>query len=85
MIGDLSVILNEPRSLDLIAIEDSKFLRIGATELMAVSESDVMVATSLMRSVAGNLTYVADTARAMRAYSTERGVDFSEFDVTSND
>lgn len=80
LIGDLSVILNERRPLDLIAMEESVFLRIGETELMAVIENDALVATSLMRSVAGHLMNTVDRIRAIRAYSTERGVDFSEFD-----
>lgn len=80
LIGDLSVILNERRPLDLIAMEESVFLRIGETELMAVIENDALVATSLMKSVAGHLMDAVDSIRAMRAYSIERGVDFSEFD-----
>lgn len=81
LIGDLSVILNERRPLDLVAIEDTTFLRIGATELMAVIESDALVASSLMRSVAGNMRGVVESMREMRTYSTERGVDFTEFDT----
>lgn len=81
LIGDLSVILNERRSLDLVAIEESLFLRIGASELMAIIESDALVASSLMRSVAGNLMGTVGNLRAMRTYAMERGVDFSEFEV----
>ena len=81
LIGDLSVILNEPRTLDLIALEDSLFLRIGASELMAIIENDAMVACSIMRTVAGHLTGTVNTLRAMRTYSAERGVDFSDFEV----
>lgn len=84
LIGDLAVIQNEPRLLDLICIEDSVFLRIGATELLAVIENDAMVATSLLRSVGGHLTSAAAGLRAMRAYAVEQGVDFSEFDATYN-
>ena len=80
LIGDLSVILNERRPLDLVALEDSKFLRIGSSELMAIIENDAMVASSLMRTVAGNFTGVVETLRATRTYSKERGVDFSELD-----
>jgi putative ABC transport system ATP-binding protein len=82
LIGDLSVILNERRPLDLVATEDSMFLRIGAPELMAVIESDAMVASSLMKSVAENMMGTVGRLRAMRTYSTARGVDFSEFDHT---
>ncbi len=80
LIGDLAVIVNGRRQLDLIAIKDSVFLRIGASELLAVIENDAMVATSLLRSVSGHLTNVAESLRATRTFATERGVDFSEFD-----
>jgi len=80
LIGDLAVINNEPRLLDLIAIEDCVFLRIGATELLAVIENDAMVATSLLHSVAEHLSDTATTLRAMRAFAAERGIDFTEFD-----
>ncbi|OED35221.1 ABC transporter ATP-binding protein [Chromatiales bacterium (ex Bugula neritina AB1)] len=81
LIGDLSVILSERRSLDLVAIEECIFLRIGASDLMAVIENDALVASSLMRSVAENLMGAVDTLRTMRTYSAERGVDFSDFDA----
>jgi len=80
LIGDLAVIQNESRLLDLICIEDSVFLRIGATELLAVIENDAMVATSLLRSVGGHLTNTASRLSAMRAYAIERGVDFADLD-----
>ena len=80
LIGDLAVIQNESRLLDLICIEDSVFLRIGATELLAVIENDAMVATSLLRSVGGHLTDTASRLSAMRAYAVERGVDFADLD-----
>lgn len=80
LIGDLSVILNERRPLHLVAMEDSKFLRIGASELMAIIENDAMVASNLMRTVAGHLTGVVETLRTTRTYATERGVDFTELD-----
>ncbi|NKB62600.1 MAG: cyclic nucleotide-binding domain-containing protein [Gammaproteobacteria bacterium] len=81
LIGDLAVIVNDKRQLDLIAIEDSVFLRIGASELLAVIENDPMVAASLLRSVSGHLTNAAENIRAIRAFAAERGVDFSEFEV----
>jgi putative ABC transport system ATP-binding protein len=80
LIGDVSIILEEKRPLDLIALEDCVFLRIGASELIAVIENDAMVASSLMRSVAENMMGIADTLRQMRSYSTAHGVDFTEFD-----
>ena len=82
LIGDLSVILKERRSLDLVTTEECLFLRIGAPELMAVIENDGMAAATLMRSVADNLSGAVDTLRTMRTYASERGVDFSEFDKT---
>ena len=85
LIGDLALINNEPRLLDLIAIEDSVFLRIGATELLAVIENDAMVAASLLRSVAGHLSETATSLRAMRAFAAERGIDFTEFDERDED
>jgi putative ABC transport system ATP-binding protein len=81
LVGDLSVILKERRNLDLVALEDCMFLRIGASELMAVIENDAMVASSIMRTVAGHLTGTVSVLREMRTYSIEKGVDFSEFDA----
>lgn len=80
LIGDLAVIQSEPRQVDLIAIEDSVFLRIGASELLAVIENDAMVATSLLRSVANHLRDASAGSRATRAFAVERGMDFTELD-----
>ena len=80
LIGDLSIIVNERRNLDLVTLQKSVFLRIGATELMAVIENDVMVASSLLRSVSGHMTDIIGTLRDLRNYSVERGLDLSEFD-----
>lgn len=80
LIGDLSIFLNEKRPLDLVATEDCLFLRIGDKELMSVIENDAMVASSLMRTVAGHLMSSVDRMRELRAYSTDKGVDFTEFD-----
>jgi len=80
LIGDVSIILNEKRPLDLVALEDSVFLRIDGSELMAVIENDAIVASSLMRTIAENMMGITGTLRATRAYSTEKGVDFTEFD-----
>ncbi|AXI43937.1 ABC transporter transmembrane domain-containing protein [Sulfitobacter sp. SK011] len=81
LIGDLAVIQNQKRPLNLIAIEDSVFLRIGANELLAVIENDAAVATSLLRSVANHLMGAADNLRATRAFAVERGLDLSELDA----
>lgn len=63
LIGDLSVILNDKRNLNLIAIEETVFLRIGAKEFLAVVESDAAVAKSLLEAVARHLTKAADFIR----------------------
>jgi ABC-type multidrug transport system fused ATPase/permease subunit/CRP-like cAMP-binding protein len=81
LIGDLAVIQNRERPLDLVAIEDSGFLRIGASELLAVIENDAAVATDLLRSVANHLMGAAESLRATRTFATERGLDLSELDA----
>lgn len=63
VIGDLSIILNEPRQLRLIAVTDTKWLRIGAEEFRAVMESDPAVARMLLTTVAGHLTGAAELLR----------------------
>ncbi|MBX2868641.1 MAG: cyclic nucleotide-binding domain-containing protein [Acidiferrobacterales bacterium] len=80
LIGDLAVMVNEPRQLDLVAIEDSQFLRIGVEELMAVIENDVHVASSLLKSVSVHLNNVSNNLRSIRNYAVERGVDFTDFE-----
>ncbi|MBK0325716.1 cyclic nucleotide-binding domain-containing protein [Rhodobacteraceae bacterium F11138] len=60
LIGDLSIITREVRQLDLVAIDEALFLRIGAEELYAVIESDVTVAMQLLEAVAGHLAGVAE-------------------------
>jgi len=85
LIGDLAVIQNQERTLDLIAIEDSGFLRIGASELLAVIENDAAVATSLLRSVASHLMSAAESIRATRTFASERGLDLSELDTNERE
>lgn len=63
LIGDLAVITNEPRQLDLVATEPCMFLRIGAEELRAVVESDATVAMQLLETVAGYLTSLGERLR----------------------
>ena len=60
LIGDLAIILNEPRQLDLRAIEDTRFLRIGAEQFRAVVEGDPVLLMHLLRTVSGHLTGAAD-------------------------
>jgi CRP-like cAMP-binding protein len=85
LIGDLAVIQSRKRPLNLVAIEDSMFLRIGASELLAVIENDAAVATSLLRSVANHLMGAADSIRATRAFAAEHGLDLSELDARETD
>lgn len=59
IIGDLAVILDEPRQIDLIAAEPLVALRIDAAALRAVIEGDLSVALSLLRTVSGHLTEAA--------------------------
>jgi len=63
LIGDLSIILNEPRQLNLVAVQKSRFLRIGAEEFRAVIESDARVALHLLRAVSDHLTGMAELLR----------------------
>ncbi|MEP5731530.1 MAG: ABC transporter transmembrane domain-containing protein [Sulfitobacter sp.] len=60
LIGDLAVLLDEPRQLDLVAKEEVKFLRIGAEQFRAVVENDKVVLLNLLRTVAGYLGNAAD-------------------------
>ncbi|MGC1505218.1 MAG: ABC transporter transmembrane domain-containing protein [Sulfitobacter sp.] len=60
LIGDLAIILDEPRQLDLVAAEEVRFLRIGAEQFRSVIESDRVVLLSLLRTVAGYLTGAAE-------------------------
>ena len=56
LIGDLAVITGDRRFLDLVAVEPTRFLRIGAEEFRAVIENDASVALALLEAVAGHLT-----------------------------
>jgi putative ABC transport system ATP-binding protein len=66
LIGDLSIILDEPRQMNLVALEDTRFLRIGASEFRAVIENDPKVAMSLLQTVASHLTGAAELLREAR-------------------
>ena len=63
LIGDLAIISDEPRQLNLTATTKSTFLRIGATEFRAVIETDTTVLLSLLQTVAGHLGGVAELLR----------------------
>lgn len=63
VIGDLAVILDEPRQVTLRTLEPSRFLRIGAEQFRSVIEDDKTVLLSLLKTVAGHLTSAADVLR----------------------
>ncbi|WP_299080392.1 ABC transporter transmembrane domain-containing protein [uncultured Ruegeria sp.] len=69
LIGDLSIITGEARQLDLVAVNQCLFLRIGAEELRAVIESDASVAMQLLQTVAGYLTTLSDRINAAQTPS----------------
>lgn len=56
LIGDLALILDEPRQLNLTTLEKTTFLRIGSEQFSAVIENDRTVLLVLLRSVARNLS-----------------------------
>lgn len=55
LIGDLSVLTQEPRQVDLVAESDVTFLRIGAEEFRSVIENDKTALLTLLHTVAGHL------------------------------
>ena len=63
LIGDLAIIMDEPRQLHLVAKEWTTFLRIGADEFRAVIEADTKVLMSLLQTVAGHLMGAAELLR----------------------
>jgi putative ABC transport system ATP-binding protein len=80
LIGDLSIIANQDRQLDLIAKVDSTFLRIGAEEYKSVIQSDSDVAMDLLKTVSGYLIGAADTIRTISKELPEHKIK----DVTKN-
>ncbi|MEP1961537.1 ABC transporter transmembrane domain-containing protein [Tateyamaria sp.] len=63
LIGDLSIILDDPRQLNLTATAKSTFLRMGATEFRAVLENDTTVLRGLLQTVGKNLTGAVEQLR----------------------
>ena len=63
LIGDLAIIMDEPRQLDLITQEDSQFLRISSEEFRAVIGNDPKVLMILLQTVSGYLTGAARILR----------------------
>ena len=78
LIGDLAVIQDEERLMDLIAIEDCEFLRIGGQELLSVIENDAAAAAVMLRTVASHLKEAGGRTRKLREYAREQGLDLSE-------
>ncbi|WP_428927056.1 ABC transporter transmembrane domain-containing protein [Marinibacterium sp. SX1] len=68
VIGDLSIIERSNRVMDLVAVEPSRFLRIGAEEFRDVIEADATVAVALLETVAGHLS-------SLVGFLDSRGVD----------
>ena len=64
LIGDLSIIMNESRQFDLTAVEQSRFLRLGAKEFMLVVENDRKILMTLLQTVASHLSGAADRIRS---------------------
>jgi signal-transduction protein with cAMP-binding, CBS, and nucleotidyltransferase domain len=60
LVGDLALIENEPRRLDMLVHEDIKALRIGREEFLSVVESDAATAFKLLQVVAGHLMNAAE-------------------------
>ena len=62
--GDcMAVIMQAERQIDMIALEDSTFLRIGGREYLSVVQSDGQVAFDLLQTVAEHLTGAAELIR----------------------
>ncbi|MFK7867798.1 MAG: ABC transporter transmembrane domain-containing protein [Roseobacter sp.] len=72
LIGDLAIILDEPRQLDLKALDDTVFLRLGAEEFRAVIEHDSTVLMILLQAVAGHLTGAAELLREAKVSVREQ-------------
>ncbi|MEM9028319.1 MAG: ABC transporter transmembrane domain-containing protein [Pseudomonadota bacterium] len=68
VIGDLSVIMQTPRTIDLVATTDIIALRIRKDELLEIIRNDATVAAILLETVSGYLMEAAEeTGRLQRA------------------
>ncbi|MEO0669768.1 MAG: ABC transporter transmembrane domain-containing protein [Pseudomonadota bacterium] len=63
LIGDLAIIMDDPRNLHLTAVSAVTFLRIGAPEFKSVLENDTTVLMSMLQTVSGHLNGVAELLR----------------------
>ena len=70
LIGDLAVITGEPRALNLVSIDQTSFLRIGAEEFRSVIENDAAVAVGVLQTVAGHLNGAAELLRMAQLSAT---------------
>jgi putative ABC transport system ATP-binding protein len=80
LIGDLAVLIEESRQLDLVAITQAKFLRIGAEQFRSVVENDRDVLLSLLHTVSGHLTGAADLLREARV-AVPRAVEKADLEA----
>ena len=60
VIGDLSVLINEERQFDMIADEDTMFLRLGAREYLSVLRNDAEVSFTLLRQIGSYFSVMAN-------------------------
>lgn len=70
LIGDLAVLLDQPRTMDLIAVQPVVALRLERRGLLQIVENDVVVATSLLRTVSGHLFRASERMRERRREKT---------------
>ncbi|GHF51655.1 ABC transporter transmembrane domain-containing protein [Seohaeicola zhoushanensis] len=71
LIGDLMVITGQPRQAELVATEETTFLRIGAEELRTVIEGDGKMAMHLLETMGQNLSGVVGTIITARRHTGE--------------
>ena len=67
LIGDLAIIMDDPRNLHLTALTKVTFLRIGAPEFKSVLENDTSVLLSMLQTVSSHLNGVAALLRQANA------------------
>ncbi len=74
LIGDLSIIMKEPRQVDLVATTETTFLRIGAEEFRSVIENDKSALLTLLQTVGSHLQGAAEhIANAQIELPVEQG------------
>lgn len=78
LIGELGVITDGNRSLDLVATERARFLRIGAEEFRAVLQADANLSFGLLSEMARQLTGATELLHLAR-------VDLADFALPADD